>query len=402
MNTASPGSGWAPLKDTRVLDFSAQLPGPMTTSILADLGATVIKVEPPGGEFGRRLPGGLFDRVNRGKRSIVVDLKAASAEKIIARLAVWADVVIETFRPGVADRLGIGPNALRSINPKIVYCSLSGFGQTGPWRDLPGHDISYLAASGAMGLPGEWDQPPHRSSLLIGDLAGGSFAVSAILAALIEGGKTGAGCYIDMSLFESALYCVGTRTAFNEENGPRDHLFPTQGLFQTSDGALLATAIVEQHFWKQFLAVVGDLDPELRSTKFNTQEDRFRSGDVLYDRLRRLFGTRTSSEWESLFHGSGLPVEICLSPLQAGRTGHVEARGALVERGGRKYCPFPATVNGDLRPGRRATPAPYAGEHSFAILKELGFQQEEQEGFAESGVVVPSERGDASLQNKEG
>ncbi|MCL5742574.1 MAG: CoA transferase [Acidobacteria bacterium] len=401
MNTAPPGSGWAPLKDMRVLDFSAQLPGPMTTSILADLGATVIKVEPPGGEFGRRLPGGLFDRVNRGKRSIVVDLKAAAAQKITTRLASWADVVIETFRPGVADRLGIGPDALRLINPKIVYCSLSGFGQTGPWRDLPGHDLSYLAASGAMGLSGEWKQPPHRSSLLIGDLAGGSFAVSAILAAMIERGKTGVGCYIDMSLFESALYCVGTRTAFNEENGPRDHLFPTQGLFETSDGVLIATAIVEQHFWKQFLAGAGDLDPELRSRQFDTPADRFQAGDALYERLQRLFAGRTASDWEAIFRGSGLPVEICLSPQQAGRTDHVESRGVLIERGGRKYCPFPVTVDGGRRPGRRATPAPNAGEDGFAILKELGFQQGELEEFVESGVVAPPETGDASLR-KEG
>lgn len=390
MNTVSSGSGWTPLKDVHVLDFSAQLPGPMTTSILADLGASIIKVEPPGGEFGRRLPGGMFDRMNRSKRSIVVDLKMAAARKIIARLSAWADVVIETFRPGVADRLGIGPSALRSINPGIVYCSLSGYGQTGPWRDLPGHDLSYLAASGAMGLPGEWNQPPHRSSLPIGDIAGGSFALSAILAAMIERGKTGAGCYIDLSLFESALYCAGTRTAFNEENGPRDHLLPTQGLFETADGFLLALAVVEQHFWQQFLAVVGDLDPELRSRQFGTPADRFHAGDALHGRLHRLFKTRTASDWEAVFHGSGLPVEICLSPLQAGRAEHVKSRGVLTERDGRKYCPFPVTVDGDRKPGRSATPAPGAGEDGLAILKELGFQQGELEEFAESGVIPPA------------
>ncbi|MFA7270684.1 MAG: CoA transferase [Sterolibacterium sp.] len=388
MNTESPGSSWTPLKDIHVLDFSAQLPGPMATSILADLGATIIKVEPPGGEFGRRLPGGMFDRMNRSKRSIVVDMKAPAARKIIAKLAAWADVVIETFRPGVVDRLGIGPQALRSINPKIVYCSLSGFGQTGPWRDMPGHDVSYLAASGALGLPGEWDQPPHRSSLPIGDIAGGSFSVSAILAALTERGRTGAGCYIDMSLFESALYCTGIRTAFNEENGPRDHLLPTQGLFETSDGFILVIAIVEQHFWQQFLAVVGDLDPELRARQFDTPADRFQAGDMLYDRLRRLFKTRTAADWEKVFHGSGVPVERCLSPLEAGQTEHIESRGVLIGSNGRKYCPFPVTVDGDRKPGRSATPAPEAGQDTLAILKEFGFQQGELEAFAESGVIA--------------
>lgn len=385
-------SEWAPLKDLHVLDFSAQLPGPMATSILADLGAIIIKVEPPGGEFGRRLPGDMFDRLNRGKRSIVVDLKANAARKIVASLAAWADVVTESFRPGVAGRLGIGPAALRSINPKIVYCSISGFGQAGPWRNIPGHDLSYLAASGALSLPGEWNQPPHRSALPIADIAGGSFAVSAILAALIERSRTGGGKYIDMSLFESALYCTGIRTAFNEEHGPGDHLLPTQGLFETSDGFRLVTAIVEQHFWQQFLAVVGDLDPELRSRQFETAANRFQAGDELHERLRRLFRSKTASEWEAIFHGTGVPVEKCLSPLEAGRTEHVQFRGALEEEhGGRKYCPFPVTVDGESKPGRRAMPAPGPGEHSIALLKELGFQQSEIEEFAGSGVVAASD-----------
>lgn len=387
MNNVPLESAWAPMQDMHVLDFSAQLPGPMAASILADLGASIIKVEPPGGEFGRRLPGGMFDRINRSKRSLVVDLKVAAARKIVTRLAAWADVVIETFRPGVADRLGIGPAALRSINPKIVYCSLSGYGQTGPWRDIPGHDLSYLAMSGALGLAGEWNQPPHRSSLPIGDIAGGSFAVSAILAAVIERSRTGSGCYLDLSLFESALYCAGVRTAFNEENGPQDHLLPTQGLFETADGFLLATAIVEQHFWQQFLAAMGDLEPQLGSRQFATPEDRFKAGDALYGILQRLFKTRTASQWQAFFHGSGLPVEICLSPLEAGRTEHVKARGVLTTRGSRKYCPFPVTVDGGRKPGRTAAPAPGAGADSFAILKELEFQQAELDELAESGAI---------------
>ena len=174
-----------PLLDgLKIVDFSALLPGPYGTVLLADLGADVIKVEPPTGDMLRHLPFDMVRVANRNKRSLVLDLKNAAAREVAGRLAAWADIVVEGSRPGVAERMGIGPERLRAIHPKLVYCSISGFGQTGPWRLRAGHDISYLAASGALAYPGSaTDTRPRRSGLPVSDLAGSLYFAVAALAA---------------------------------------------------------------------------------------------------------------------------------------------------------------------------------------------------------------------------
>lgn len=165
--------GWKPLAGLKVIDFSMLLPGPLTTLILRDLGAEVIKVEPPGGDYARHMNSHMFQGANRGKDSIALDLKAPGARPILEKLALYGDVVIEGFRPGVADRLGFGPDTLQALNPKLVYCSLSGFGQTGPAATHAGHDLAYLAMGGALAHRGQLRQSPSRAALPIADIAGG-------------------------------------------------------------------------------------------------------------------------------------------------------------------------------------------------------------------------------------
>jgi crotonobetainyl-CoA:carnitine CoA-transferase CaiB-like acyl-CoA transferase len=388
MTVTTQEGSWAPLAGLRVLDFSAQLPGPMATLILADLGADIIKIEPPMGEFGRQIRGGMFGRLNRHKRSLAVDLKAAASRAVTDRLIARADVLIETFRPGVAERLGLGPEVVRARQERIIYCSLSGYGQTGPWRERPGHDISYLAAAGAMSLAGEWNQAPRRSGLPVGDIAGGAFAVSAILAALAERNTLGKGRYLDLALFDAAIYATGTRTAFNDENGPRDHLFPTQGSFATSDGRTLALALVENHFWLKFLRVAATIDPELSDPRFATPQGRFEAGDEVYERIRVLIANRSASQWMALFEGTDVPIQICLSASEAGLTPQVRARGLLYEEGERKYSRFPVIADHALRPAHSYLPAPEVGQHSADILRELGFTEGQIADFFKDGVVV--------------
>jgi crotonobetainyl-CoA:carnitine CoA-transferase CaiB-like acyl-CoA transferase len=180
--SSSPGAGWQPLRDVKVADFSLLLPGPFATLTLADLGADVVKIEPREGDFARRIPFAMFRMANRNKRSLALDLKHKSAPRIVAALARWADVALEGFRPGVAERLGIDHATLARHNPRLVYCALSGYGQTGPDRLVPGHDLNYLAASGALALAGHWPEPPRRSGLPVADLAGGCYAAIAIAA----------------------------------------------------------------------------------------------------------------------------------------------------------------------------------------------------------------------------
>ncbi|HEY3077726.1 MAG TPA: CoA transferase, partial [Burkholderiales bacterium] len=178
---------WLPLAGIHVVDFSMFVPGPFASAMLADLGADVIKVEPPRGDPGRSYVPVQFQTENRNKRSIALDLKHAEAASVVEKLVTQAQVVVEGFRPGVAGRLGIDYETLRSHNAQLVYCSISGYGQTGPWRERPGHDVNYVAAAGGLAFPGQWLKHPARSSLPIADMAGGAFAALAILAALREG-----------------------------------------------------------------------------------------------------------------------------------------------------------------------------------------------------------------------
>src|SRR3954471_728121 len=169
------------------------VPGPFASAIFADLGAEVIKIEPPRGDPGRGYVPVQFRTENRNKRSMAIDLKNSSSKKVVERLCEHCDVVVEGFRPGVAKRLGIDYETVKKYNGKIVYCSISGYGQTGPWRERPGHDVNYVAAGGGLAYPGQWLQPPARSSLPVADMAGGSFAAIAVLSALYQKNISGNG-----------------------------------------------------------------------------------------------------------------------------------------------------------------------------------------------------------------
>src|SRR4051812_41747651 len=169
------------------------VPGPFAAAILADLGAEVTKVEAPRGDPGRAYIPVQFDAENRNKRSISIDLKSPGSRSVVERLARNADLVLEGFRPGVAKRLGIDYEKLKAFNPKLIYCSISGYGQSGPWRERPGHDVNYVAAAGGLAFPGQWLAPPARSSHPVADMGGGSFAVISLLAALHERNSTGKG-----------------------------------------------------------------------------------------------------------------------------------------------------------------------------------------------------------------
>src|SRR5690349_24647306 len=253
------------------------VPGPFASALLADLGAEVIKVEMPGGDPGRGYVPVQFETENRNKRSLALDLKNPAAKEIVQRLVRNSDIVVEGFRPGVAKRLGIDFETLKTIKSNLVYCSISGYGQTGPWRERPGHDVNYVAAAGALAFPGQWLKPPARSSLPIADMGGGAFAVIAILAALREGKAA----YLDLSLFEAAFFLAAMRHSLDPSVDARAHLFPVNDAFETQDGKRLTLGILEEHFWKNFVK----LAPELGEERFSTDASRRENGDALSDLL---------------------------------------------------------------------------------------------------------------------
>jgi alpha-methylacyl-CoA racemase len=367
-------NAWLPLTGIRVLDFSMFVPGPFATSILADLGADVIKVEPPRGDPGRSYVPVQFDTENRNKRSIALDLKHPDAGDVVARLAAQAQVVVEGFRPGVAKRLGIDHQTLRAHNGTLVYCSISGYGQTGPWRERPGHDVNYLAAAGGLAFPGQWRQPPARSSLPIADMAGGAFAAIAILAAVREG----QGAYLDLSLFEAAFFLCAMRHSLDRGVDPRAHLFPVNDVFETADGKRLTLGILEQHFWENFVR----LAPELADERFASDAKRRENGDELSRRLEQVIRTKSAAEWIGLCEAHDVPVDLCVTPAEAAAHAQLHERAAL-ERG---YAKFPVWANG-RRGGAISRRTPKLGEHSREILVELGFEDGEIAELKRAAVV---------------
>jgi crotonobetainyl-CoA:carnitine CoA-transferase CaiB-like acyl-CoA transferase len=368
---------WLPLQGVRVVDFSMFVPGPYCSSILADLGAEVIKVEPPRGDPGRSYVPVQFKTENRNKRSIAVDLKKPESKPIVERLVRKADVVIEGFRPGVAKRLGIDYETLKKHRAGLVYCSISGYGQTGPWKDRPGHDVNYVAAAGGLAFPGGWLKAPARSSLPVADMAGGSFAAIAILAALNEG----KGAYLDLSLFEAAFFMAAMRHGTEPDADPRAHIFPVNDVFECADGKRLTLGVLEEHFWQSFAKLV----PGLGDERFATDAGRRANGDELSALLEKVFKEKTSAEWVKLCEQNDVPVDLCLTPAQAMRLPQLRERKATSDG----FATFPVFANG-ARAGELRRGTPKLGEHTREILVELGFDDGGIADMVRHGVLAQS------------
>src|SRR5437879_6213633 len=305
---------WLPLRGVQVVDFSMFVPGPFATAIFADLGAEVIKVEPPRGDPGRSYVPVQFNTGNRNKRSLAVDLKRKDSADLVEKLVKRADIVVEGFRPGVAKRLGIDYEKLKTHNPEIIYCSISGYGQTGSWRERPGHDVNYVAAAGGLAFPGHWLKPPARSSYPVADMGGGAFAAIAIISALYERRETGKGVYLDLSLFEAAFFMAAMRHSLDPDVDPRAHLFPVNDVFETADGRRLTLGILEEHFWHNFVGIV----PQLADERFATDQERRVNGDALSKLLQNIFLSRTAEDctrfgddyWLERDRAGGFPADF--------------------------------------------------------------------------------------------
>ena len=373
---------WQPLRSVRVVDFSMFVPGPFCSSVLADLGAEVVKVEAINGDPGRAYVPVQFRTENRNKRSISVNLKAPESAALVARLAKQSDIAIEGFRPGVAKRLGIDYETLKQANGRLIYCAISGYGQTGPWRERPGHDVNYVAAAGGLAFPGQWLQPPTRSSLAIADMGGGSFAATAVLAALHERESTGRGVQLDLSLFEAAFFWSAMRHSLAPDADPKAHIFPVNDVFETSDGKRLTLGILEDHFWQNFLK----LAPELAQDAYATDAKRRANGDELSARLAAVIRGRTADEWAAQLEANDVPYDICLTPAQAADLPQLRERGGSVALGGERFALFPVFADGKRGAAiRRGVPG--LGEHTREVLVELGFDDAEIAGMVKAGAV---------------
>jgi len=371
----------------RVVDFSMFVPGPFASAILADLGAEVIKVEMPKGDPGRAYVPVQFDTENRNKRSLALDLKRPEARAIVERLVRATDVVVEGFRPGVAKRLSIDFDTLKRIRENLVYCSISGYGQTGPWRERPGHDVNYVAAAGALAFPGQWLKAPSRSSLAIADMGGGSFAAIAILSSLYERSRTGKGANLDLSLFEAAFFWAAMRHSLDPKVDPRAHIFPVNDIFETADGKRLTLGILEEHFWTNFVGVARVLGFDLSSEDFSSDAKRRANGDALSKKLAEILKMKSAREWLALCDEHDVPVDLCVTPGEAVENEQIRARRDVAVAAGESFATFPVFADG-ARGGELRRGVPRLGEHTREILVELKFDDGEIAQMISSGCVT--------------
>ena len=378
----------AALAGIRVLDLSRVLAAPYCSQLLADYGADVIKVEQPGlGDSTRQWgppwmadQSAYFVSVNRNKRSITVDLKSAEGKDIIRRLARQADVAIENYLPGTLDELGLGYAALSALNPGLIWCALTGYGQTGPWRDRPGYDFVIQAQGGLMSITGPEGGPPSKAGVAIADIMAGMFATSAILAALHHRGATGRGQFIDVALFDAQLAWLANVGQNALAGAPARRfgnahasIVPYQ-TFDTADGQI-ALAVGSDGQYRKLCAIAGC--PELwEDARFQTNPGRVAHRTELIPRLQAYLLRRSTAEWDALCAAAGIPagaiqdVGTALAHPQARARGMVQTvadpkAGELPVLGPvAKLSETPATI-------RR--PPPRLGEHTDEVLAELGY-----------------------------
>ena len=366
MTEAVPGG---PLSGIVVLSLAEQYPGPYATLLMADLGADVILVErPSGGDPARQFPG-FYEALNRNKRSVVVDLKSEQGRADLLRLVEAADVLLEGYRPGTMDRLGIGINRLHEVNPRLVIASISGFGQDGPYRDRPAHDLSYQATAGMLHelLPEQRTGPV--SQLAIGDLSSGMFAMIGVLAALLQRDRTGKGSHVDVSMTDGLVSWMSTQLVPRLNGQPLAGLEhePGYGVFRTADGLITLSVAHEDWFWKPLCAVLG-----MDDFATYTATERVANEHALRDRITDVLATKPRDEWVAILDEAGVPVGPVHSLDEVADDPHVRARGLVVEvpasghGGGRRHVCQPLRFDGVAYGPTRHVPR--LGEHTEEVL----------------------------------
>lgn len=380
-----------PLEGVRLLSLAEQYPGPYATSILADLGADVIQVERPGtGDPTRAFPG-FHESLARGKRSVALDLKHPQGHAAFLAMVAAADVLIEGYRPGAMARLGLGYQALNEVNGQLVYVSVSGFGQYGPYRDRPGHDLCYQALAGTLyGQLGVEDLP-EPTTLELGDLSAGLLATQAVLLGLVRRGRDGGGSYIDVSMFDGLVSLLSAHLGplLNNSGPPGFPNEPGYAVFRTRDDRFLSLGVAhEDHFWRALCSVLG-LDGEQDLPAAERLADRQRLRALIAGRL----ATRTCAEWSRLLADADVPHGEVRALTEVPSDPHVAARELIAAVRGkagspRRFVRQPLVVDGRAW-GPRA-PAPVLGQHTTEVLREAGISDDAITAMLENGAACGS------------
>ncbi len=394
------------LEGIRVVDLSRLAPGPYASMLLGDLGADVLLVEAPTDAFAR--PGANVDEdavqrrrahnaLARNKRSIVVNLKEEDGRRIVHELAKDADVFLEGFRPGVVDRLGVGYEAISQTNPRIVYCSLSGYGQTGPYSHMVGHDINYISVGGALSMIGHAEGKPAVPYNTIADFAGGGLmSAFAILAALVSRQRTGEGQYLDMSMSDNVLYLLASQTGGVLAGGPPPARgarglgggSPHYGVYECADGKYLSLGSLEPQFWANLCDIAGR--PDMKPHEYDaSKHDEFKG------HLTAMFKTKTRDEWFDQLRD----IELCVAPVldlaEALADPHQRERGMVVEVDDPDLGRVSQVGVGpkfSATPGQVRTTAPRPGQDTREVLEALGYEASAVDDLIGRGVVSEAAR----------
>lgn len=390
-----------PLEGIKILDLSTMLPGPFCTMILADFGAEVIKVEAPksGDLFRGTKPlvedtGGVFFQVNRNKKSITLNLKSEEGREVFYRLAKDADVIIEQYRPGVVKRLGVDYESIKAINPRIVYCSLSGYGQNGPYEQLSGHDLNYISYAGILGLTARQGQAPTLPGVQIADIGGGAlYAAIGILLALMARERNGTGQFVDTSMLDGAVSWLPIVASdyFVTGQPPKAGSAMLIGrnacyeVYETKDGRYISIGAVEPHLWANFCDKIG-------KEEFKAWQRVSEKQAEMFAYLRDLFQTKTQAEWCSFLDG----VDCCWSPVL--NIDEVFSDPQVLHRNMVFDMVDPAAQYGIIRqigsaiklsetPARRELFPPRKGEHNREYFRQIGYTDEQIASLKEKGVI---------------
>ena len=385
-----------PLSGIRVLDLTRLLPGPVCTLHLADLGADVIKIEDTGaGDYARTMgtaagqTAPLFLAINRNKRALRLDLKKPEGVEVFLRLVRDADIVVESFRPGVVDRLGVGYAACQEINPRIVYCAISGYGQTGPYRDLAGHDVNYCGYAGFIDQVGPAGGDPVVPNLQVADILGGAVVPAmGILAALVDAQRSGHGRFVDVSMTEGVLSHNLQALAAVASTGrvhPRGEDFLSgreacYAVYGTSDGKYMAVGALERKFWDRVCDVLAR--PDLKACHWEVRAKDARWGK---DEVGKIFSSKPQSHWVEKFRGEDCCVTPVLSLEESLEDPQIKAREMVVRDGEALQFAPPLKMSDFQFAVER--PAPSPGQHSDQILRDAGYADATIGKLRAAGVI---------------
>jgi len=383
-----------PLAGLRIVEMAGIGPAPFAATLLADMGAELIRVDRrEATDLG--LPGreARFNVLHRGRRSLAVDVKTEQGKEVVKRLAAKADGLLEGFRPGVMERLGLGPDVLLALNPKLVFARMTGFGQQGPMAQSAGHDINYISLAGVLHAIGRKGQAPVPPLNLVGDFGGGGmFLAFGVVCALLEAQKSGHGQIVDAAMVDGAAYLMApmygmfAQGSWRDERGVNviDGGAPWYNVYQTKDGKWLSVGAIEQRFYAEFVSKLG-LDP----AALPKQHDR-QGWPLLAQRFTEIIASRTRAEWEGVFAGSDACVAPVLSLAEVEHHPHNAARHTFVRRD-EVLQPAPAPRFSRSNPEFGLPPRPL-GADTDAVLGDCGFSVAEITGLRKAGVVGTAER----------